>query len=83
VHFNISQPEELDKEHFIAKRDELAHALHDLVLSLGGAISAEHGIGRFKKAEFHRTISPTELQMMRTIKHVLDPLNIMNPGVLF
>lgn len=83
IHFNISQPENADKDAFIAKREVVASALHDLVISLGGSISAEHGIGRFKKAEFHRTISPVELQLMRSIKQTLDPKNIMNPGVLF
>lgn len=87
IHFNISQPEgpdkNKDKDAFIAQREIVASALHDLVISLGGSISAEHGIGRFKKAEFHRTISPVELHAMRAIKHALDPKGIMNPGVLF
>ncbi len=83
IHFNISQPEGMDKDVFIAKREAIASALHDLVISLGGSISAEHGIGRFKKAEFHRTIAPIELQLMRDIKKTLDPKGIMNPGVLF
>ncbi len=83
IHFNISQAEGADNDAFIAKREVVASALHDLVISLGGSISAEHGIGRFKKAEFHRTISPVELELMRNIKQTLDPKNIMNPGVLF
>ncbi len=83
IHFNISQPEAMDKNVFIALRETIASALHDLVISLGGSISAEHGIGRFKKTEFHRTVSPIELQMMQRIKATLDPKGIMNPGVLF
>ena len=83
IHFNISQPEGMDKEAFTAKREMVASALHDLVISLGGSISAEHGIGRFKKAEFHRTVAPTELEMMRSIKIALDPKGIMNPDVIF
>lgn len=83
IHFNISQPEGMDKEAFTAKRDGVASILHDLVISLGGSISAEHGIGRFKKSEFHRTIAPTELELMRSIKKAIDPKGIMNPGVLF
>ncbi|MBY0428851.1 MAG: FAD-binding oxidoreductase, partial [Alphaproteobacteria bacterium] len=83
IHFNISQPEGTDKEAFVSKRDTVASALHDLVISLGGSISAEHGIGRFKRAEFHRTIAPTELELMRSIKKAIDPKGIMNPGVLF
>ncbi len=83
IHFNISQPEAMDKDAFTSMRERVATALHDLVISLGGSISAEHGIGRFKKSEFHRTCSPVELQIMRDIKKAIDPQGIMNPGVLF
>jgi FAD/FMN-containing dehydrogenase len=83
IHFNISQPEGMNENEFISKREMVASALHDIVISLGGSISAEHGIGRFKKAEFHRTVNATELRVMRDIKRTLDPQNIMNPGVLF
>jgi FAD/FMN-containing dehydrogenase len=83
IHFNISQPNGMDKETFIAQRDSMARLIHDLVISLGGSISAEHGIGRFKKAEFLRTADDAELQTMKKIKSAIDPQNIMNTGVLF
>lgn len=82
IHFNLSQPEGMDTNAFLEKREKMAGALHDLTLSLGGSISAEHGIGRFKRAEFHRTASEAELMLMRKIKASLDPHGIMNPGVM-
>ena len=54
--------------------------VHDLVTSMGGSISAEHGIGRLRRDELLRYKSPVELQMMAALKTLFDPQNIMNPG---
>ena len=54
--------------------------MYDLVESLGGSISAEHGIGRLKAAEFARRADPVELAVMHELKRALDPKGIMNPG---
>ena len=53
-----------------------------LVAAMGGSISAEHGLGQYKRAEILRYKSPLEMELMRTIKRTLDPRGIMNPGVL-
>jgi FAD/FMN-containing dehydrogenase len=50
------------------------------VESLGGSISAEHGIGRLKAAEFARRADPVELAVMHELKRALDPKGILNPG---
>jgi FAD/FMN-containing dehydrogenase len=47
-----------------------------------GSISAEHGIGRAKRAWLHLTRSPAEIALLRTIKAALDPHGTLNPGVL-
>ena len=80
IHFNLSQPEGADPEAFLARWDEVNHRVHDLVVSLGGSISAEHGIGQLKLAENARFKPPVELEMMRAIKAALDPKGLMNPG---
>jgi FAD/FMN-containing dehydrogenase len=61
--------------------DLAAAALHR-VASLGGAISAEHGIGRLKAGMLDRARSPEEIAWMREIKDRLDPGGLLNPGVL-
>jgi FAD/FMN-containing dehydrogenase len=58
-------------------------AVLDLVVEMGGSISAEHGIGVAKRAAFARSCPPGELAAMRAIKRALDPGEILNPGVLF
>jgi FAD/FMN-containing dehydrogenase len=80
LHFNAQAPVGMDKETFYARRDDVNHAVHDLVRSFGGSISAEHGIGRFKLEELERYRGSIELDAMRAIKRALDPRNIMNPG---
>jgi len=55
----------------------------ELVSQFGGSISAEHGIGRMKAAYLHLSRSEAEIAMMKAVKGAIDPLGIMNPGVLF
>lgn len=80
VHFNLSQPPDLDPAAFAAERPGLTKLVHDLVMSMGGSFSAEHGIGQLKKAELLRYRSAVEVDLMRRIKASLDPFGLMNPG---
>ncbi len=80
LHFNVSQKPDTDIKSFIARGPVLELAMFDLVESLGGSISAEHGIGRLKAAEFARRADPVELAVMHELKRALDPKGIMNPG---
>ncbi len=80
LHFNVSQKPGADVERFLARGPSLERAMFDLVEGLGGSISAEHGIGRLKAAEFARRADPAELSVMRALKQALDPKGILNPG---
>lgn len=82
VHFNISQPESMDAESFIARWSAMNAAVHAVVKDFGGSIAAEHGIGRLKRDLLPGIKSPTELDLMRTLKTALDPEDRLNPGVL-
>jgi len=80
IHFNLSQPEGADREAYLTRWEEVNEAVHELVVEMGGSISAEHGIGYMKVAENARFKSPVELDLMRAVKQALDPDNLMNPG---
>ncbi len=81
LHFNISLIDSTaDAVAFKAREPSVRRAIHDLVAQLRGSISAEHGIGRLKRAELARYADPVELELMRTLKRTLDPNGIMNPG---
>ena len=53
-----------------------------LVASLGGSISAEHGIGVAKRPWLHLSRTPAEIAAFRAVKLALDPEGILNPDVL-
>jgi FAD/FMN-containing dehydrogenase len=67
----------------LAPDDERVEELvFPLVVSLGGSISAEHGIGTAKKRWLHLARTQTEIEVFRAIKLALDPAGILNPNVL-
>ena len=80
VHYNVTQPIGMDKSAYLARWEEIAAAVHALVVDMDGSISAEHGIGRMKREELRHVKSAVEIDMMRAIKHALDPNGILNPG---
>lgn len=62
--------------------NDVQNCVHDLVVSMQGSFSAEHGVGRLKVADLERYGDPTKLAMMRAIKASFDPNGIMNPGAV-
>ncbi|PWC54611.1 FAD-binding oxidoreductase [Azospirillum sp. TSO22-1] len=82
IHFNLSQPEGADTASYMERWEEITHLVNGIVLELDGSISAEHGVGRFKKDDMPHIKSPVELDLMRAVKAAVDPKGIMNPGKL-
>lgn len=80
LHFNLNQPDDMSAEDFLAHSARVSQAVHDLAVDFQGSFSAEHGIGRVKRGAMERYKSPVELQLMRTLKHALDPNGLLNPG---
>ncbi len=83
VHFNVRAPAGADDRAWFAEEATAVTGLvHELVTAAGGTLSAEHGIGQTKLADFLRLADPVRLAAMRAIKRALDPAGIMNPGKL-
>jgi glycolate oxidase len=57
--------------------------LYRLVVSLGGTISGEHGIGSKRAPYLPLALDPAVIALQRRIKAAFDPLNILNPGKIF
>ena len=83
IHYDVLRGEgQADAEH-AGRRDAGSRIVHDIVASMGGSISAEHGLGAMKTEEARRYKSPVEVEALSAIRRALDPLRIMNPRVLF
>jgi FAD/FMN-containing dehydrogenase len=80
IHYNVSQPIGADTEDFMGRGHEINAAVFEIVLRMGGSISAEHGIGVLKRDELPEVKDKVAIELMRAIKSTLDPLGIMNPG---
>ena len=61
---------------------EVEQAIHDVGARYSGTFSAEHGVGRKLTAELARLADPLRYELMGRVKRMLDPDNVMNPGVL-
>jgi FAD/FMN-containing dehydrogenase len=80
MHYNPVRPLDWGTPRYRAERDSINRIVHDIVVELGGSISAEHGVGQSRLAEIEHYKQPAELAMMRAVKRALDPKGIMNPG---
>lgn len=78
IHVNIMHDASVteEREHALAAKGEVT----DLILSLGGTLSGEHGVGLTKAPYVHRQLSKLERGLMAQVKVAFDPHGIMNPG---
>lgn len=82
LHYNVFPVPGKTRADHEGDRDAIKRAVHDLTHSLGGSVSAEHGIGRLKTGDLKRYGDPVKLALMRRIKAALDPHGILNPGAV-
>lgn len=80
LHYNVSQPIGADTADYLARWHDVNAVVFEIVLRMGGSISAEHGIGVLKRDELPEVKDKTAIELMRSIKAMLDPHGIMNPG---
>lgn len=82
LHYNVFPAKGRKAAEYEDKRDAVKTVIHDLVDSMGGSVSAEHGIGRLKVKDLETYADPAKLATMRAIKAALDPNGILNPGAV-
>jgi len=82
IHANIIK-ENMDDQKWNQVLPVAIREIFTEVVKLGGTISGEHGIGYVQKENLPIALTSTEIELMRQIKRVFDPKNILNPGKLF
>jgi len=63
--------------------DKMRREIYEITLSLGGTITAEHGIGLSKIAYLEMALDKKQIAIMKSIKRIFDTKNILNPGKIF
>ena len=83
LHLNILKPENLQIEEFKERCNDVSAAIFEAIKTLGGSVSAEHGVGTLKAPYLGYSKSDSEIDAMRAIKAIFDPDGILNPGKVF
>ena len=82
LHVNIIKGDLSDEQWNGSLKDGIVE-IFELVKSLGGTISGEHGIGLVQKEYLSIVFDPVQMRLMRSIKALFDPNNILNAGKIF
>ena len=75
IHFIIGKNDNSPKN-----TEKINQIIYSNLKESGGSVSAEHGIGLDKKKYLYTSRSSEEINLMKTLKKILDPKNILNPG---
>lgn len=77
VHLNVLPAAEADRDAQIAQAKKI---LHRVLARYGGSISAEHGIGRLKRADFEAGLGDVQRDLLQAVRAAIDPDGRMNPN---
>ena len=81
IHADVSV--EKSKQVSSSEIDKMRREMYEITISLGGTITAEHGIGLSKIPYLGIAVDDKQIELMKRIKLVFDPNNILNPGKIF
>jgi len=71
-----------DREEY-ARAEKTVFEVEEAAIKLGGTITGEHGVGLYKKPLLESMVGSPAIKMMQTLKAMMDPNMIMNPGKIF
>ncbi|MCD8036813.1 MAG: FAD-binding oxidoreductase [Clostridiales bacterium] len=80
LHIYACKEGDMSLEEFAGKTDQIMDEMYAKAIEMGGEISGEHGIGHSKVKFLEKAAGETKMNLMRGIKQVFDPNNILNPG---
>jgi len=79
LHIHIMEEKGWSEEDYEELRDEI----YEKVIRLGGTITGEHGVGYTRRESFEKFADKKALELMKKIKEIFDPNNILNPDKIF
>ena len=80
LHYNLSGPVGMPAEEFRGRAGALSRIVYDSTAAFDGSFSAEHGVGVAKRDGLTTYKDAVELELMRAVKNLLDPAELLNPG---
>ena len=80
IHYNVCIGDNQTADDFLKGGSQIEAIVYDAVAACGGSFSAEHGIGLLKRDALVRYAAPSAIELMKSLKRVLDPDNRLNPG---
>lgn len=83
VHVTFLKPDEVNDESWNDSLEDALKELYRVTVELEGSLTGEHGIGLKRKKYLRMFLSETELELMKKLKNLFDPNNILNPGKIF
>jgi glycolate oxidase len=82
VHVNVLK-DDLPDERWDVIVPAVTEEIYQLALSMGGALTGEHGIGATRRRYLPLALDDEQINIMRGIKDAFDPNHILNPGKIF
>ena len=82
LHFNIFPPNKESNSRYMDIKPKLVEIINNNCKRLEGSFSAEHGVGRLKVKDLKQYCDPGKFYVMGQIKKAIDPLSLLNPGVI-
>jgi len=76
LHVSIMKKESGSLQYFA----EVEKKMYEATVSLGGVITGEHGVGKLKTKDIGLLLNEKEIELMKMIKELFDPNNILNPS---
>lgn len=80
LHVHALKPAGMSPEEFLEQNHAVEKDLYSLVGKYNGSVSAEHGVGIIKKGDIGYTRKPVEVEILKSLKRMFDPLGLLNPG---
>jgi FAD/FMN-containing dehydrogenase len=80
VHLNVLPPSGSSPDEAAATIYKAKAVVNQVLDGYDGSISAEHGIGRLKRADFEERLAPSRRALLTALKQAIDPSMVMNPG---